>query len=384
VNESPDRHEQLVLLLTSLMVDADLHEPNSIRDRHATLLDLASVRRRSAGDQKTQRLAALRQLIKDAAGNIDDNVTDEINLRRAVTKPDKKPGPALLAQFGLRPGTRRMTMAQKKEVAAAAYGRSVKTLSRDLPTLISILAAEIEMIEDTEERREARDRIERDEPVRPSLAVDWMDRMQAYYRIWSSVAGIQGDLIIALKMRRDSVEEATYIDRLHIALWHWVEFSLKLDRFMEEYGGVWLLTDDEDEERVATAISHIWRHPPFNDRMHSQLRKVGRDAKGEYDDFLLIIETNPLVQDLAERWRKWFEGCSCELDKPDTDCEVHELLDDCQVYIDLIDRDFDRLVPWYRRKSRVRPFATEDIIERYGYYGEKKPIDEQASGSQYS
>jgi hypothetical protein len=122
---------------------------------------------------------------------------------------------------------------------------------------------------------EPRLHMEHRHPADSRLAVQWVERFEAYYRIWTPAYALAANLEAAVKTRRDepaehlpwdpdSAEPYDPLDQAdgygRYALYAYAQFQLEVKKFMTRHGGLWLLSDVDVEQQVADAVYRIGWH----------------------------------------------------------------------------------------------------------------------------
>lgn len=199
------------------------------------------------------------------------------------------------------------------------------------------------------------------------LHVNWLERHEAYRRIWSPVSGLHSDLLVLLGYLRTNRQAGTTLpetstkspvpwsdiaDRGLSLLWRRAQFSQAVDDFVADFGGLWLLSDPQQETKAAEAIYQLGNNGPFGEADDSWLRlQLASAERGELDSFIDLIYSEQLGKDLLEAFLRWADACHCSLEEeatPKPSCSVHAWLTACQQYIELIDEDWDKVADWYR------------------------------------
>ncbi len=286
--------------------------------------------------------------------------------------------------FGLEPGSRAETPTDLRRSAADAWGVSEARFRRDPQTLvISELADAILRRGHRYAGRLAHLALERRLPTTSRLAVAWLERFEAYYRIWTPITGLAGDLCAyrstLLETDRPNdrppgtegpndpgyTQEIQGAGYLTTALWHYTRFLVDRQRFISRYGGMWLLSDAQAEADLQAAIYAITWHSPNNERDDSYLRGLHDQAGGELHPFRRLLETDRIAAATEVEWHDWAADCHCtweaskEVEQEhfpthrhhpgiDKHCSLHAIVTACNGYTTLIDDDWARVADWYR------------------------------------
>lgn len=361
---------------------------------YAALYDeILLIRREGITKLRDLDLPALRQACY-AAGDVDE--TDPVEapqiealLRRGVAAlSGGRLGSCASLLFGLDRETRGDSPTRLRREAAERWGVSEARFRRDPQTLICTQMAEAILLRAQEHRKRlAHLALERRLPTTSRLAVAWLERFEAYYRIWSPVTGLGGDLTA---YRSTLLEKDRPYDRepgtdgpddpgdtqenqakgyVVDALWHFTCYLVELQRFMSEYGGLWLLSDARAEQDLADAVYRVWWHSPNNERDDSYLRGLYDQAKGELHQFYLLLNTDRIATATGMEWVEWADQCDCTwrlgeeapLERYPTHrhhpgiqqrCQLHALVTACNDYCALVDDDWKRVADWYRLPTR--------------------------------
>lgn len=304
--------------------------------RMPTLLGLAIVRAKSLSEEPDDLAAAAVGLLREAAVVVDE-------MRNGPTA----------TLLGLAEGTRGLNQTERR--SDAAYRLDVnedhfrKNLARDR---IQELADELTAMDSTFQARLAH-KLNRPTAIESRLEIDWLKRHEAYRRIWSPVFAMRADLLILLGYLHDDAPESDVADRLMNLLWRRAQSTRSLDLFVEEFGGLWLLSDPNKESQAAEAIYVINRLGPGGENDDSWLRlKLGEAIDGELDSFGDLVWQEEQGKQMVGLWLAWAKSCECALDgeKPSSDCRVHRWFEACQEFEALIDEDWDQVADWYRQE----------------------------------
>jgi hypothetical protein len=357
---------------------------------HATLVaELELIRRKGITKLRDLNLPGLVQAARAAGDAGPDQPVDapliEETIRRALDDlGGGRLGEATRILFGLEPGSRAESPTDLRASAADAWGTAVETFRRDpQTTAISELADAILRRAYQHAERLAHLALERRLPTTSRLAVAWLERFEAYYRVWTPISGIAGDLCA---YRSTLLEPDRPYDRepgtdgptdpgysqenqaagyLTTALWHFTRFLVERQRFISRYGGMWLLSDAQAESEVQDAIYAITWHSPNNERDDSFLRRLHERAGGELHPFRVLLETDRIARATEEEWREWAAQCHCTWNAADEverehfpthrhhpginrKCSLHAIVTACNDYTTLIDDDWTRVADWYR------------------------------------
>lgn len=290
----------------------------------------------------------------------------------------------LLTLYGFAPGSRLEPPSELRRSAASAWGVSQERFRRDpQATVISELAEALLRRAARHAHHLAHFDLERRAPTSSRLAVAWLERFEAYYRIWTPVSGIASDLCA---YRSTLLEPDRPYDRppgtkgpddpgytqedqaagyVTFALWHFTRFLCALSQFNARYGGMWLLSDATAEQELQDALYRIGWHSPNNERDDSYLRRLHDQANGELHEFLNLLRADPIGRATEAEWRAWAASCQCiwtvedEVDREHFPthrhhtgirggCSLHSIVLACGEYTALVDDDWRRVADWYR------------------------------------
>lgn len=284
--------------------------------------------------------------------------------------------------FGLAQGWRSRPAYARRQKAAEASDLTVDSFRKEPERRIILEMAEgVLAVAREGAMRETRLAMEqRRHPADSRLAVQWVERFEAYYRIWTPASGLAGDLLAAINMYRqepsehlpwdpnseepfDPVEYGQYY--VTLALVHYARFLVELRRFVSRHGGLWLLSDVEKEQEAADAIYRIGWHNNMNEDDDSWLRRNLVDARHEENEhFVQLMVSTTMGTRVHRKWQDFGRSCHCQdVEHGDgPECQVHATIKACQDYMTLIDEDWLKIADWYRPGSTpVRSVQPEDL-----------------------
>jgi hypothetical protein len=291
-----------------------------------------------------QAAGCFRELLIEATAQLEDR----------PDSPDP-PNDARAAQelLGLRPGLSTRTPAARRarcadwlatSVAAAADRRGGKPSRYE--KLVGSLAEVVFSAESHYQLEQIRQALrEHRRPSESLLSVNWVDRFESYYRIWTPIARFEWDAVTALVALRDE-----RLDRFrrnaYEALFNFARYRVALGGFVAERGGLWLLPSVLDEQPIADAVWKIAAAAPFIRLEEARLR-----AAATSDDLVAFsawLESEG--QDLSDRWTAWLESCPCRRVRHHgrKSCNVHKAIRQARVYVEGINRQWDEIADWYR------------------------------------
>jgi hypothetical protein len=300
-----------------------------------SLTGLAIVGAKAASPAGEDQAVAALGLIREAAVRVDGHAH----------------GPAAIL-LGLAPGTRGSPLKDRRSQAAAALFVSAEHLRKDRePALVKGVADELYAADSAwrlrQRHREQGDR----QPKQSSLGVDWLAQHRSYRRIWTPVSGMRADVVVLVAyLRAEQEDQPVIADRLCTISWHYTRFLLELEAFVEREGGLWLLSDPDEEVAAADAIYRIGLHVPLGEADNSWLRTLLLDTPHqELEGFSdALVAAGERRQELMPAWVGWASACAVALDEPHAGCELHSWLGACDDFIRLIDEDWGRVADWYR------------------------------------
>jgi hypothetical protein len=346
-------------------------------------------------------LPALEQLVEVLGQEGTRTSAIEAALRRGIEQLGGGPwSDAASALLGLTQGLRGLGITQRRERAALALDIAPLTFqrTREKP-LLEDLAEKLLELSAVGEMREAHEQMSRRLPAESRLAVQWVERFEAYNRIWTPVYALGADLTA---YRSTLLEEDRPYDRVpgtdgpddpgysqesqaegyaRFALFRFAQYLWEVRQFMTRYGGMWLFSDGETETAVSDAVYRIaWHVTPFNERDESWLRTAMQDSRGqELHHFMQQLSNTTTGGARHEEWLEWVRSCQCRWDtasvtegedadaggdghfptsrtdaRIDPDCQMHCVVDACADYCDLVDRNWRQIADWYHLEETPR------------------------------
>ncbi|MFI1955918.1 hypothetical protein ACH437_29465 [Streptomyces xinghaiensis] len=348
-----------------------------------TLVDeLRLVREKGLGNLRRYAVPALHQVCLLAELTMTSREQEpaaiETLIREAVQSlGGGRSGDAAEYTFGLVSGTKLWPASDRRRGAAKAQGVSADRFRKGYePLLIEQVAEGVLAVCHQAHLRHARMQLERRHPADSRLAVQWVERFEAYYRIWTPAIHLAGDLRAAISTRHEAPAEHLPWDPdsdepfdpedqargyARYALYAYTRYRLELRKFMIRHGGLWLLSDTETEEKVADAIYRIGWHNPLNEDDDSWLRSALSEARGEESDrFFSQVFARTTGERIHDEWQEHVASCACpDLDQGEDGCQVHATITAAQEYCDLIDADWLKIADWYHPGARP-PRSTDD------------------------
>jgi len=189
------------------------------------------------------------------------------------------------------------------------------------------------------------------------LTLDDANMLKLRDALQTPVSGMRNDVLVLTDyLRADEEDQPAIADRLCTITWHYTHFLLELAGFVEREGGLWLLSDPDNEVAAADAVYRIGLHVPLGESDDSWLRTLLLDTPHqELDGFSdALISAGERRRELMAAWVEWARACTVDLDQPHDRCELHAWLAACDEFIGLIDEDWYRVADWYRAQNTER------------------------------
>lgn len=232
--------------------------------------------------------------------------------------------------------------------------------------------------------RSERVKLERRHPADSRLAVQWLDRFEAYYRMWTPISRLGDDLKAAIASRREPdlghppwdehdqdgdwkgpEDQARGYVRGTLYAYAW--FQLELKHFMVRHGGLWIFSDADIEPEIADCIYKIGWYTTFNTEDNSWLRRLLAQSQEEEElSFVQLLRSMPIGPSVHQEWQDFAASCQCEDDDhPSDDCRVHALIKACDRYCQLVDGEWYKIADWYHPDTKPRrPIAGADLYDK--------------------
>jgi hypothetical protein len=113
---------------------------------------------------------------------------------------------------------------------------------------------------------------------------------------------------------------------------------------------MWLFSSDETEVEVSAATWDVTRLVSIRPRDDSWLRlQLAAAPDEEHDPFLTAVEESERGRRILSDWQTWLETCDCDLAATSSDCRVHLVIDRADRVFELIQDEWYKVAPWYRR-----------------------------------
>lgn len=353
--------------------------------------DLKLLREKGLIRLRSLHLPAL-QLAARACGESDQDQHDpsaiESMLQRAVGQLGGEMAEACAYLLGLVPGSRGWKPKDLRERAASLYNMRPETFRKEPEQLhIGQVAEQVLRLCHEQRMRLERVNLERRHPADSRLAIQWLDRFEAYYRMWTPIQRLGSDLMAAIATRRDpdlghppwdpdGLTEASkewknneYQATGYVrgALYAYAWYQLELHRFMVRHGGLWIFSDADVEQEIADSIYKISWYTTFNVEDDSWLRRLLSQSQFEEElSFVELLRAMPIGPGVHQEWQELAASCHCEDDKqPHDDCRVHAIVRACERYCQLIDEEWYKIADWYHPGTKPRrPISGTELYDR--------------------
>lgn len=275
--------------------------------------------------------------------------------------------------LGLTEGAALWSIRRRREKAASFYELAADTFRKrpESDLIAQIAEGVLELCHEASMRHTRLEMEQHRHPADSRLAVQWVERFEAYYRIWTPVYALGANLEAALevythepldhlpwdpenKTPYDPVFQARGYARS--ALYNLAQYHLELKRFMNKHGGLWLCSDVETEEAVSDAIYRIGWHNDLTDEDESFLRRHLADSRHEETEhFWNVIRAFPDGLRIHDQWQEQtLKGVGLETDEQKAGSQVWLTIAACHDYTSHIDQDWVKIADWYRPGATPR------------------------------
>ncbi|MFV0632733.1 hypothetical protein [Demequina sp.] len=350
-------------------------EPTPEYDEIVT--DLRRVREGGIGRLRGQEFPALLRSARLVDGvEVDSNQPAAITalLRAAV---DRFGGGSLQEAaellLGLAPGTALWSSKMRREEAAERYGVTYETFRKkpERELLGQIAEVILEFCHDGALRAARLQMERRRHPADSRLAVQWVERFEAYNRLWTPAYALAANLEAALDTyleepqdhlpwnpnsarAYDPIEAAR--DYARSALYNLGQFLLELKRFKSRHGGMWLMSDSETETDVSDAVYRIGWHNDLTYDQESFLRRQLADSRHEEQDhFWAVFAALPEGLRIHDQWQDMVKaGVGMSSTDEKARSQVWLTIAACQDYMRIVDEDWVKIADWYRPGTQPR------------------------------
>jgi hypothetical protein len=370
--------------------------------------DLMKVRRNGIIAVRRLELPAL-TLAARAAGRVEPHepvgsYVIERLLRDAVARIGGDDGELAATLFGLSPETRGGRPPALRRMAAEDAGVKVDHFRHAYEPRLRVALADQVLSEIHDCRlRLARLRLDVRTPVHSRLAVEWLARFEAMYRIWSPLTGVGNDLTAYRSTLLEEgrpwdaatgpyagdgtgySQEAQAAGYVTFALAYFAQFLVELRDFEVRYGGLWLLPEAQAEIDLREAVQRAVLGSPNNERDNSFLRSTLTAVPGqELHGFLTALASTEIGRGTHAEWQDWAGSCECRwelgsrvgrgyfpthLSHPgiSDQCDMHILIAACNDYCLVLDDAWDAIADWYHdvpKPARADRTAEEIVAAR--------------------
>lgn len=357
-------------------------------DEQTLTSDLKTLRRRGITQLAALDVPALRQVVR-AAGRVrsDDPIgayVIEAMLRDAVGQVGGDHGDAVALLLGLEPGARSDRPSELRKAAAELLNVGVEHFRHAHEAALLSQVAHLLLGEAHRyQLRLSRLREDVRTPVGSRLAVDWLHRFEAMYRIWSPVTGVGNELTAYrstllednrpwdLKPDPGDPEDDGYTQEqqaagyVTFALYHHTKALLALRQFVVQFGGLWLLPDAQAETDLRDAVYRVVLASPSSEQEHSYMRSLLAEVDGqELYGFLTRVADDPVAGEVHDTWQAWAATCECRWPLGERhgrepfpthrnhpgiseQCDLHILVAACGDFCLILDDAWDQIADWY-------------------------------------
>lgn len=363
-------------------------------DFTALVADLRMLRSAGLLKLRVLRLPALGGAAR-VVGDGDDPTSIETLLRRAVERLDGgELGDAAGLLFGLVAGYRgRSPTELRRHAAEAAYGMKAETFRKlREPQVIEQVAESILMLCRDGALRQAHEQMAQRHPADSRLAVQWVERFEAYYRIWTPVYALAADLAAYRCILNEIDRPYDKIDApgpsrnwmtpndtdpysqeyqaegyVRFAIFRFAQVLWELKQFQLRNGGFWLFSDPDIEVAARDALYELQLHSPNNERDDSWMRATFKQADGELHTFQHLLSATTIGSATHQEWQEWAARCQCTWDADRTadergiyfataatdpgispECPVHAMIAAACSYCEIVDGDWMHIADWYK------------------------------------
>ncbi|MCL5734743.1 MAG: hypothetical protein M1274_04000 [Actinobacteria bacterium] len=371
--------------------------------------ELAAVRRVGITEMRRLKLPALTTAAR-AAGRVEPRervgaYVIERMLRDTVVGIGGRDGELAAKLFGLTEETRGGRPPALRKMAAEDAFVTVEHFRHAYEPRLRAALADRVLAEIHDYRlRLARLRLDLRIPIHSRLAVEWLARFEAMYRIWTPLTGVGNELTAyrstMLEVGRpwDQVtreDGSPYSQELQAAgcvtsaLAHFARFLIELRDFEVRFGGLWLLPEPQAETELRDAVHRVVLASPNIDRDDSFLRLTLSEVPDrELHPFLRALAATDIGQGIHADWQDWASTCECtwepgsragreyfptHLGHPgiSEQCDMHILIAACNDYCLILDDAWDAIADWYH--DVPKPARTDRTAEEI-YAARQDPV----------
>lgn len=217
---------------------------------------------------------------------------------------------------------------------------------------------------------------ERRPPLESAMRVEWLNRFERYYKMWTPIFGIRHNLELALESRREGSLDDTEI-YIRLAFCNHAYFLTELDSFVLQQGGLWILPDTRTEDAIADSTWFL-REPMPLTKIDESILRMAFASSEELAMFLHATYVNHELRPIMAKWRKWVHSCECaRSSRPRRKCGLHASISWLAFYMDALEAQWDFLADWFdlprpgskvvsvRRTKRTMPvFAPKPPVDK--------------------
>jgi hypothetical protein len=349
----------------------DLSMQDEVRtpDHEAVVRDLRLLRERGLGAIRRISLPALHQAaLACGLATVDDQGPAAIEnlLRKAVKHLDGGDYEESASYtFGLISGTKLAPSSERRRQAAKVFSVIPDTFRKTYErTLIDEVAEGVLALCHEQAMRITHLKMERRHPADSRLAVAWVERFEAYYRLWTPIYAVGADLQAAIQMYReepadhlpwdpdstepfDPVKEAQGYGRS--ALYWYANYQLELRRFIRQRGGLWLFSDAQIESDIRDAVYRVGWHNPINEEDDSWLRRKLADSRHEEaEHFYRALEGSVEGERIHATWQRFVKEGHAAVGTGTAQTDpLHSTVQACDDYCEWVDADWLKIADWY-------------------------------------
>lgn len=186
--------------------------------------------------------------------------------------------------------------------------------------------------------------------------INWLDRYERYYGVWTCLYALRADLIAVLELRAEledpdqrEVASTLYPAFIRSSLYWYARSQLNVHNFVLSRGGIWIFPRAEDTRAISDDIGAVWHTSPFETDLDSWLaRCVSRSPERLYDGFLELIKTEGRGTEAVMIWEDWTRQCHCKV-PIDPFCKLHRMITACWDYVERVEASWYQVAEWYEQ-----------------------------------
>jgi hypothetical protein len=329
------------------------------------------------------RQAALATGLVDSSAEADEpSVITDLVRRALSTIAGSITGRCAIVLLGLDPDTFDLAPHLLREEAAEIYGVTWERFRRDPQK--AVLSAVAERILEqcrTYRARVARLALEQRHPADTRLAVQWLERFEQYFGIWTPVYALGADLTAyretlldpnrssggpATMMQIDYTQEDQAAGYGAFALYHFACVLAAEQAFLARHGGLWVLSSPQAEVEARDSLRAAALTNPMNERDRSWLRNAHEESGGEMHKFFVLLNEDRIGTSTLEEWQDWLHTCTCSWaparhdetieyfptgryhEGIDPICHLHLVIEGASRYCATIEHEWMKIADWYQ------------------------------------